>query len=232
MLESLEPFVGPQAPADRQATVDMPPNLDDEPLDATKRFVSEQRGIAETLLRELVDLEQRLELQRGVPDANAAYVAAREKAENIAAALERTREEILTASTEREASATQRRRAEELTAAARSEAQSAADAVAELALLLAQARELTSQMEAMRLEREAQSRECAAAEREAALRETQAHETLAGHQAQLAAAQEEVRTLKERAEAVRREVLSEAAPRLDHVAELAGRLAELKPSHF
>jgi hypothetical protein len=91
---------------------------------------------------------------------------------------------------------------------------------------------LASQTEATRLAREAQSRECAAAERDAALRQAQAQETLAAREAELAAALEEAGTLKERAEALRREVISETIPRLDHVAEQAGRLAELKPSHF
>lgn len=172
MLDSLEPFIGSQAPADRQLAGASRPQVDDDALDAARRLVADRRGIAESLLRELADLEQRLALHSGVRDASAAYEAARENAATVAAAVERTREEVATACADREAAR--------------------------------------------------------AAEREAALRETQAQEALIKHEAELVAATEEARKLEERAESLRREVLAEATPQWDHVAEMAGQLAELK----
>lgn len=228
MLDTLEPLVLPEVPAQPQPAA-LPNAAASESLDSTKSLVCEQRKLAERVLQELVDLERRLEIAPAVHDADAAYAAAREKAENLAAAVDRTRDDVVAAATSREASATQLREAEELVAGARSEVRSGADAVAELELMLAQARKLASQMEAAFLEREEQSRECAAAERDAALRETQLREMLAGQEANLAAAREEARQLQNCADELRTEALAEAAPRLDRVGDMARQLAELKP---
>jgi chromosome segregation ATPase len=195
--------------------------------DEAKRFVSEQRSAAEALLRELVNIERRLEIQSSIRAANEAYVAAREEAEVMAESVERARERAETATTELEALAAEREKADEVAAAARADAASAADAVSELERLLEQARQMVSQTEATILEREARIRECATAEREAAVAETQARDALAKHETELAAVQETAHELEAVAEALKREIISnDAAPRLERVAELARRIAD------
>jgi len=133
MLDTLAPSVGQHAPAEAQ------------PFDTTKRFVSEQRSIAEVLLREFVEIEEHLELQTDVRDANAAYAAALKQTDDLTATVE------------------------------------------------------------------------------------QARAALTKYEAELAAATKEAQRLKERADGLERDTLSETGQRLDRVAKLAGKLADLKP---
>jgi hypothetical protein len=218
---------------DQGTTALSPSGPERDDVDEARRVVLEQRSAAEALLAKLLEIEERLKLQIGLRDANAAYVSAREKAEAIAATIERTRDGVVAAATQRQSFSAKRRKAEELAAAARSDAARTADAVAELEELLRQAQQLLSQAQATILERDARSRECSAAERDAVAREMQAREVLAKREAELAAAHLETLELKGRAEALRSDLLSDdAAPRFSQVTELARQIADRAHTAF
>jgi hypothetical protein len=61
-----------------------------------KQLVSEQRGVAEALLRELGAIDQRLDLESGLAEANRAYLAANERVAVVQAQLEEAQREALT----------------------------------------------------------------------------------------------------------------------------------------
>lgn len=118
MLENLEPYSVPQPPAHSEPPAAPTAHVDDEGLAATKRLVCEQRRIAEVLLKELTELEERLQRQPELGDADTAHVAAWKAAESIEAAADACRERLAAASSAREASSAERIKAEEFAAAA------------------------------------------------------------------------------------------------------------------
>jgi hypothetical protein len=83
---------------DGGSAADAPPAPEPDPVDSLaemKRFVSEQRSAAEALLQELGAVEERLELQCRVSEANQAYLAAAEKAQQAKEHLDALRGQML-----------------------------------------------------------------------------------------------------------------------------------------
>lgn len=194
-----------------------------------KSVVAEKRSVTETLLRELGAIEQRLELQSTVTEANHAYLRASEKAKQAAATVERAREELAAAQRDRERAAANRKDADELVAASRSDVQCAMNAVGDVERLLGQAREMLEQTKTALREREERAREQAEREGSSETRVTQAQAALLTDEGQFETARQEASNLKERVDALRSEMLSQdTGGTFAHVQELAREIADLK----
>ncbi len=222
-----------QSPALKSgATPELAPDAttgDEDSVAESKRLVSEQRGIAEALLHELTEIERRVECQARVVEANRAYLAARQSADEIVAAVEGERARLTTSQIEYEACAAKRHEAETAVATAQAELANATLAVEELQRLLEKARGRLAERTNALGELEALAQHAVAQETQAGERRSDAQDALSAGETQLAAAQEKAQASKEHTDRLRDDLLAMGtSPTYDHVRQLARHIADFE----
>lgn len=193
-----------KAPVAAPVTTPDPP---DESLATAQRFITEQRGIAEALLREVCALEQRLEIQAKAARAARVFAAAQQKAQEATSLAQEAADQADAAATNHTAAVLERKNADEL---------------------LATVRRMLAEIRAKLERSEAHAEACAAAETQAEAESAYAAQRVAETQTARERALQEAQAAREEAEALKSDAAA-AAPSpagIGEVQDLAKRIAE------
>lgn len=197
----------PRAEAARLKPPVVAPEQPDEALATAQRFITEQRAIAEALLREVCALEQRLEIQAKAARAARVFAAAQQKAHEATSVAQEAADQAAAALANHTAAVLERKNADELVAAVRR--------------MLA---EVSAKLERS----EAHAEGCAAAETQTEAEAAYAAQRVAEAQTARERALQEAQVAREEAAALKSDAAA-AAPSvagIGEVQQLAKRIAE------